>query len=99
MINLQQKFTRPNTTVKFFEAENHMEIGAVISNLKAGGAIIDIMETTSPTGLVFTRTVMIPDQVAFDTVLNNPTLAANKTARAAYNTEKGITVAVTKTIV
>ena len=99
MIKLQQKFTRPSTSVPFFEAANRTEVGTVVTALKTAGTIVDITESTSPTGLVFTRTVFMHDEAAVSVVSANEVLTANKAARAAYNAANGITVTVTKTTV
>lgn len=99
MIKLQQKFTRPSASIPFFEAANHVEVGTVVTALKAAGTITDITESTSPTGLVFTRTVFMPNDAAVSVVSANEVLTANKAARAAYNAANGITVVVTKTTI
>ena len=99
MLILQHTFTRPNTSVNFYEPASGSSIRDGVAELHATGDIISYSESISESGLVMTKIISIVNTNALVRMNSNTTMTANKQARTAYNNANGITESTTSSII
>jgi hypothetical protein len=96
MVVLQYTFTRPNTSVNFYDATNNTAVVSAIVSAQTKGDIISFNDNISANGLTMTRTINLPNEAALARLDSTYALATNKQARTAYNNANGITESVSK---
>ena len=96
MVVLQYTFTRPNTSVNFYDPTSNTAVVSAIVAAQARGDIISFNDNISTNGLTMTRTINLPTEAALARLDSNYALATNKQARTAYNNANGITESVSK---